>query len=238
MIWNPWHGCHKKSAGCRNCYMFRRDALYGLDSETVKKTASFRAAVQRKRDGSYKTESGESIYLCMTSDFFIEEADPWREEIWEMVRERRDLSFTIITKRIERFSVGLPSDWGAGWEHVTLCATCENQETAEERVPILLSLPLAHRRIIHEPMLEEIHTEKYLQTGKIERVVCGGESGENARLCDYEWILSMREQCRRTGTPFYFKQTGALFKKEGKIYRIERKHQQAQARKAGIDLGK
>ena len=113
--------------------MFRRDALYGLDSETVKKTASFRAAVQRKRDGSYKTESGESIYLCMTSDFFIEEADPWREEIWEMVRERRDLSFTIITKRIERFSVGLPSDWGAGWEHVTLCATCENQETAEER---------------------------------------------------------------------------------------------------------
>ena len=38
MIWNPWHGCHKKSAGCLNCYMFRRDSLYDKDSNIVSKT--------------------------------------------------------------------------------------------------------------------------------------------------------------------------------------------------------
>ena len=52
-IWNPWHGCHKISEGCLNCYMFRRDALYDKDSTVVTKTANFNAPVKRKRDGSY-----------------------------------------------------------------------------------------------------------------------------------------------------------------------------------------
>ena len=47
----------------------------------------------------------------MTSDFFIEEADSWRKEIWQMVKERKDLNFYIITKRIERFNVSIPDDW-------------------------------------------------------------------------------------------------------------------------------
>ena len=31
IIWNTWHGCHKESAGCLNCYMFRRDAEFEKD---------------------------------------------------------------------------------------------------------------------------------------------------------------------------------------------------------------
>ena len=85
-------------------------------------------------------------------------------------------------------------------------------------------------------MLEEIHIEKYLSGGKVERVVCGGESGENARLCCYDWILSIRDQCIRYNVPFYFKQTGAKFKKDGKIYFIKRNLQMTQAHKAGIDI--
>ena len=46
-------------------------------------------------------------------------------------------------------------------------------------------MPIKHKAIIHEPMLEEINIEKYLQTGVIEQVICGGESGENARVCIY-----------------------------------------------------
>lgn len=55
--------------------------------------------------------NGEVVYTCMTSDFFLEEADDWRAEAWEMIRKRPDLHFAIITKRIARFPVSLPDDW-------------------------------------------------------------------------------------------------------------------------------
>lgn len=84
-------------------------------------------------------------------------------------------------------------------------------------------------------MPEEIHIEPYLATGQIEQVLCGGESGNNARPCRYEWILSIGEQCMKYQVPFYFKQTGALFIKDGKRYHIERRLQMQQAHKANID---
>ncbi len=235
-IWNPWHGCHKISEGCLNCYMFRRDAMYDKDSNIVTKTSTFNAPVKRTRDGSYKMQESCTVYACMTSDFFIEEADEWRKEAWAFIRERSDLCFCIITKRIERFGVSLPDDWGNGYENVTICATCENQKRADERLPILLGLPIKHREIIHEPMLEQIDIERYLFSGNIEQVTCGGESGDKARACHYEWILNTREQCLRTNTSFYFKQTGARFIKDGRLYLIKRKDQIPQARKAGINL--
>ena len=52
-VWNPWHGCHKTSEGCLNCYMFARDASVGKISTVVQKTADFTLAVRKKRDGSY-----------------------------------------------------------------------------------------------------------------------------------------------------------------------------------------
>lgn len=234
-IWNPWHGCHKLSAGCANCYMYRRDAQFDKDSSVVTKTASFRLPVQKKRDGSYKLQDNGNVYTCMTSDFFVEEADAWRAEAWRMIRERADLHFFIITKRIERFPVGLTEDWGDGYGNVTICSTCENQQTADARLPVFLRLPIRHRQIICEPMLEEIHIEQYLASGQIDQVTCGGESGENARLCSYDWILNMRSQCIANHVSFYFKQTGARFRKDRRIYLIERRLQMSQAQKAGIN---
>ena len=236
VVWNPWHGCHKKSEGCLNCYMFRRDAKYGLDSNVVKKTASFDKVVRKRKDGSYFIKSSDYVYVCMTSDFFVEEADKWREEIWNMIKERSDLNFYIITKRIERFNVSLPSDWKDGYDNVTVCITAENQKRADERIPLFLSLPIKHREIIHEPMLESINIDVYLKTGGIDKVICGGESGENARVCNYDWIVSMRNACSKYGVSFYFKQTGARFVKNGKLYNVPRKEQLSQASKANINL--
>lgn len=235
-IWNPWHGCHKKSAGCLNCYMFRRDAEFDLDSNVVKKTKSFFDLIKKNKDGSYKVQDNDFIYTCMTSDFFIEEADEWRKEIWEIIKQRQDLNFYIITKRIERFNVSLPYDWGDGYENVTICVTAENQQMADQRLPLFLSLPIKHKEIIHEPMLEKIDIQKYLETRQIQKVICGGESGENARPCDYEWILHTRNQCENFGIKFYFKQTGANFIKDGRHYKIDRKNQILQAQKAKLNI--
>ena len=233
-VWNPWHGCHKISDGCTNCYMYRRDAEFGRDSSIIKKTAQFRLPVQKKRDGTYKLYEDDYVYTCMTSDFFVKEADEWRKDAWEFMHFRSSIKFYIITKRIERFFISLPSDWGDGYDNVTICSTCENQFAADKRLPFMINLPIKHMQIIHEPMLEKIDISKYLQTGKIEKVICGGESGDNARICDYEWILDTRRQCLEYNVPFCFRQTGALFRKDGKIYRIPREIQQSQAEKSGI----
>ena len=236
VIWNPWHGCRRKSEGCLHCYMYRRDESVGKDPEKVEKTASFGEPLRKKRDGSFALPSGSRVYACMTSDFFLAEADAWREEAWRMIRQRPDLRFTVITKRIERFEAALPEDWGGGYENVTICVTAENQRRADERLPLLLEWPIRHREIIHEPMLEAIEIAPFLKKGAVERVVCGGESGPGARLCDFEWILNTREQCLRAGVDFTFKQTGARFRKEDRIYAVPRPQQIPQARKAGLDL--
>ena len=235
-VWNPWHGCHKKSAGCLNCYMFRRDSLYDKDSNVVSKTKDYNLAIRRHRDGSYYLKSGEVVYTCMTSDFFIEEADDWRNEIWQIIKYRRDLNFVIITKRIERFLECIPDDWKDGYDNVTIICTCENQKTSDERLPIFLKLPIKHREIIHEPMLEKIDIEKYIKDNKIDCVTCGGESGNNARECNYDWILNTREQCKKYNVQFYFKQTGANFVKNNKRYNVPRYNQMIQANKANINL--
>ena len=232
--WNLWHGCIKKSEGCENCYVYRRDAKYDIDSRELKKNKVFTLPIDKNRKGEYKVKSGELIYTCFTSDFFFEEADEWRKEAWDIIRERKDCKFLFTTKRIERFYINLPDDWGDGWEHVTVCCTCENQKRADERLAIYKSLPIKHKIIICEPLLEAINLEKYLDN-TIEEVVAGGESGEEARVCKYDWILDIRRQCIDKGVPFYFKQTGAKLVKDGKLYRILRKDQFSQANKAGIN---
>ena len=130
-LWNAWHGCHKISAGCQNCYMFRRDAKYGKDSTVVTKTANFRLPIMKKKDGSYKLQTTDYVYVCMTSDFFIEEADDWWSRAWEMMKIMSDLNFYIVTKRIDRFDKYKPYDWKDGYDNVTICSTCENQEMAD-----------------------------------------------------------------------------------------------------------
>lgn len=75
-IWNPWHGCVKCSEGCENCYMFYLDQMRGEDGSRIYRTkGGFDYPIQRDRRGNYKIQSGETIRVCMTSDFFLEQAD-------------------------------------------------------------------------------------------------------------------------------------------------------------------
>lgn len=237
VTWNPWHGCKKISAGCANCYVYRTDSKFEKDSSRVTKNKSFSMPVERYKNGTYKLLPQEDnvVYTCFTSDFFLEEADQWRDECWKIIKARSDLEFLIITKRIHRFYDCIPDDWGDGYENVHICCTCENQDRADYRLPIFLDAPIRKKSIICEPLLEEIDLTPYLN-GMITQVVAGGESGNNARLCRYSWVLSLREQCKKAGVSFYFKQTGARFEKDGRVFKIPRNLQHSQARKAGINL--
>lgn len=234
MSYNPWHGCHKISSGCINCYMFRGDEQFDRDANVVKKTQSFNLPIQRKRDGSYKVNSNTTLFTCLTSDFFIEEADTWRNEVWDMIKERSDCHFFIITKRIHRFNECIPEDWNMGYDNVTIACTIENQIEADRRMPIFNQAKIKHKIIICEPLLEKLNLNPYLNDSIIE-IIVGGESGPNARLCDYNWVLDLKSQAESFKIDFSFKQTGAYFLKDTKEFKIERKNQLNQAKKANIN---
>lgn len=234
--WNPWHGCTKISPGCKYCYVYRQDSMYGaaVTSEQCRKTGNFDLPVKRRRDKSYKILSGSVIMTCFTSDFLLADADEWRPDCWRMMRERSDCMFYFFTKRIDRLESVLPDDWGDGYDNVIIGCTVEDQTRADTRLPIFGSLPIKHRTIIAAPLLERLDLSGYLDG--IEEVSVGGESGENARPCDYGWVLDIRRQCIEADIPFTFHQTGARFIKDGRTYYIKRRFQHSQAARAGINF--
>lgn len=234
-VWNPWHGCHKISAGCGQCYVFREDAARGVTTPTttVRRTSSFRLPLRRDRKGYWKFPSGTHFWLCFTSDMLIEEADEWRPEIWDIIRQRPDCHFTFFTKRIDRMKSCLPHDWGdEGWANVRVGCTVENQDRADFRLPRFLSIPIRHRIIIAAPLLGPLDLTRWLDPALIKEVSVGGESGKYARPLDFEWVKNIRRQCHAADIVFSFHQTGSYLIKDGRTYHIPRTHQHSQAEKA------
>lgn len=62
--WNPWHGCHKCSEGCQNCYAYFLDKRYGRDTnEVVKNKSNFNFPIKKDKTGHYKLEGGS--FVCV-----------------------------------------------------------------------------------------------------------------------------------------------------------------------------
>lgn len=234
VMWNPWRGCHRCSEGCKYCYIHKGDARKGIDTNLIHKTKRFTAPIERNKHGEYRMKGGQLVYLCFSSDFLLEDADDWRRECWAMIRERQDLHFLFLTKRIERFMDCIPEDWEAGYENVTVGCTVENQAAVDCKLKIFQQLPIRHRNIICQPLLEAVNLQPYLPG--CELVVVGGESDPKARVLNYDWVLSIREQCIQTGVHFSFRQCGTHFIKDGKQYHLHVRVLMSQARKANLDL--
>lgn len=235
-IWNPWHGCVKISEGCENCYMYFLDSQRGMDGSKIFRTKNgFDYPLQKDRRGNYKVKSGEKIRVCMTSDFFLPEADEWRPEAWEIMRLRSDVIFFLLTKRPQRIAECLPPDWGGGWENIFMNVTAENQRRADERIPILLSLPFKHKGVMCAPFIGEVSLKSYLATGQLEQVLCDGENYSGARPCNYDWVKRLHDECVEADVTFVFCGTGRRFIKDGRLYKIEGNGLQSdQAFKSGL----
>ena len=208
--------------------MYYLDRLRGNDGSEIYKTQRFGYPLQCKRGGGYKIRSGELIRVCMTSDFFLEEADIWRDAAWQMMKERSDVRFFLLTKRPERVEKCLPSEWGDGWDNIFFNVTCENQHRADERIPILLNLPFKHKGIMTAPLIGPIEIDNFLGSGQIEQIIAGGENYDGARPCNFEWVKSLSAQCAKHDVSFYFIETGTVFVKDGKTYHIPGKRLQSE----------
>lgn len=213
--WNPVVGCHKVSAGCKNCYMFRDQLRYGNDPNIVRRTsdATFYAPD--------KWKDPALVFTCSWSDWFIEEADQYRDEMWAIVKRNPHLTMQILTKRTERINDCLPSDWGEGYPNVWLGASVENTEAANKRIPQLAFVKARVRFLSCEPLLEGIenlsfHLGLAQKLGKpIHWVIAGGESGPQARPMKPYWATDIRDVCKELGIPFFFKQHGGTKKIDG-----------------------
>ena len=222
--WNPWQGCHPVSEGCDNCYMYREKARYGQDPTVVVRSrpATFRAP-RRWKDPKV-------VFVCSWSDFFIEEADPWRADAWRIMRETPRHTYLLLTKRIERAPACLPPDWPL--PNCWLGVTAENQRRAEERVPQLLAIPAVGRFVSVEPVLGPVDLrllrhEPCSHPGclrhvthpcegcgyvagrlPLDWVIVGGETGPVGarRAMNPLWARDVYEQCRDAGVPFFGKQ--------------------------------
>lgn len=209
--WNPWTGCHKKSAGCKNCYMFDEQRRWGRDPNVVHRCSpsTFNLPLKIKKPAQ--------IFTCSWSDFFVAEADPWRSEAWDIIRRCHYLTFQILTKRPERIKDNLPKDWGDGWPNVWLGVTIESSAYLN-RINILQSIPATLRFISAEPLLDNIVPDDgydaRVKFSPVDWIICGCESGRNSRPTDINWVRKLRDFSKQMDIPFFLKQ---LMDRNGKI---------------------
>lgn len=153
---------------------------------------------------------------------------------WDMIRIRRDLRFFFITQRIECLAGVLPPDWSDGYEPVAIGCTVENRAAASSACPpscrFLSSIGSSSAHRCSNRSSSRPGSPRHRAGVGLRRI------GEEARICYYDWILSLRDQCGAAGIPFSWHLTGARLLKDGRIYRIPRRFQHSQARKAGIDF--
>ncbi|MCU1617603.1 MAG: hypothetical protein JWO98_5143 [Frankiales bacterium] len=229
--WNPWRGCDRVSPGCAHCYMFRDQRRYGKDPSVVVRAsdATFYAPVR-----SARWQEPRKVFTCSWSDWFHEDADEWRDDAWDVIRQTPQHTYQVLTKRPERMLDHLPADWGDGYPNVWLGVTIENRRFVG-RADVLRAVPAAVRFISAEPLLGPlvyddgwfdeggVETRRWaddyagpeLDLRQIDWLIVGGESGPRHRPIDPEWArdLLTHVECvsndRTAGrTAFLFKQWG------------------------------
>lgn len=226
--WNPIVGCTEISPGCANCYAAR------LAATRLRNTPQYKGLSERP-EGCYARWTGEvrflqdrleeplhwrkprKIFVCDMGDLFHEKVlDEWIGKIVQMMWRCPQHVFQILTKRPERMKE-LFSGYteyttffrGNPLPNVWLGVSVENQHFADERIPLLLETPAAVRFVSAEPLLGEVNLRAWPVTRPgIHWVICGGESGANARPMHPDWARWLRDQCEACSIPFFFKQWG------------------------------
>ena len=216
---NPWWGCSKISTGCQNCYAETMAKNNGDDvwgSEKSRKVfgphhwdAPIKWNADAKAQGCRKR-----VFCASMADVFEARADlnVWRAKLWKLIGETQSLDWLLLTKRPKNIIAMVP--WKNYWpENVWIGTTVENQQVANQRVPILLNIPAKIRFISAEPLLGSVDLSRWTtspppELHPINWVIVGGESGYGARPMLPSWAKKLRDQTLKSGIAFHFKQWG------------------------------
>jgi protein gp37 len=132
-------------------------------------------------------------------------------------------TYQVLTKRSDRLRKLLNTSlrFAANQEHIWWGVSVENRRYGLPRIEDLQNNDAAMRFLSVEPLLEDLGK---FNLGGIDWVIVGGESGPGARPMKKEWVVSVRDQCKSEGVPFFFKQWGGVRKSvagrklDGKTY--------------------
>lgn len=242
---NPWWGCAKVSPGCTNCYAERDAKRFGRGEwgpkgerhtfgakHWAQPLAWDRAAARARRP--------DLVFCASMADVFEDrrDLDVERAKLWKLIDDTPNLIWQLLTKRPENIASMIPwrQNDGVGLRvprNVWLGTTVEDQKRADERIPILCSLPGLHF-LSCEPLLERVDLRPWLsdpcncwgpaQDGAgqhspkcatfrrpwgIDWVIVGGESGNGARPFDLGWAREIVGACKSLRVPVFVKQLGA-----------------------------
>ncbi len=207
--WNPVTGCTKISSGCAHCYaerMARRLKAMGQPNYRN----GFRVTVhEHALELPLSWKKPQVIFVNSMSDLFHEDVPvDFILRVFDVMQQSHWHLFQVLTKRSGRLAELAPLlPWsGNVWMGVTV-------ESAEhvDRIDGLRPVPAALRFLSLEPLLGPLPG---LDLEGIDWVIVGGESGPGARPMAAAWALDIRDQCRRAGVPFFFKQWGGKNKKK------------------------
>lgn len=228
-----WH-CEHATTGCEFCYAEGMNKRLGTglpfkpghrnDIEIFLDEEMLLAPLRWKKP--------RMIFVCSMTDAFADFVkDEWLDKMFAVMALCPQHTFQVLTKRAERMrqymtkpnpldgfpqvdsrvddmmrSMGYFKDFRWPLPNVWLGVSAERQQEADERIPPLLATPAAVLFLSIEPLLGPIFLE--LGWRKFNWIICGGESGPNARPMHPDWARSIRDQCEAPGVPFFFKQWG------------------------------
>jgi protein gp37 len=241
---NPVWGCMKVSPACDNCYA---ETLANRFGDHWGPHAEFRTFGDKHwseplKWGRAAAKAGKRsrVFCASMADVFDNRwPDGVRERLLALIKETPHLDWLLLTKRPQNIAKMLPPDWGDGWPNVWLGVTVEDQDRANQRIPILLSIRARVRMLSCEPLLgpvdltsipmpqdegrlcSALHGHEIAGMAgncidwipPIDWVITGGESGPRARPLHPDWARSLRDQCKAAGVAFFMKQMHGVSKR-------------------------
>jgi protein gp37 len=222
---NPWTGCQNVSPGCDFCYAETWAARFRHVEWGPHAPRRRSSAAQWREPRLWNRQAPDffalhrrrrRVFCASLADVFDNQVPPeWRRDLWDVVRETRELVWLILTKRPQNIRKMLPAEWGTGWPHVWFGVSAEDEDHYRQRWPVLAAIPAAVRFVSYEPALAPLGPLDIGVRRLPDWLICGGESGPNRRPFDPQWARDARDACEEHGVAFFHKQNGGLHPMDG-----------------------
>jgi protein gp37 len=206
--WNPITGCTKVSPGCKHCYAERMaERLQAMGQENYRN--GFALTLQPQMlDLPLRWKTPQTIFVNSMSDLFHEKVPlEYIQRVFDIMRRAHWHRFQVLTKRAGRLAELSPH---LSWEANIWMGVSVESDRYRGRIDALRRTAASTRFLSLEPLLGRLCD---LDLRGIHWVIVGGESGPGARPMDPAWARDLRDQCRRSKVPFFFKQWGGTNKK-------------------------
>jgi protein gp37 len=212
--WNPVRGCTKISPGCKHCYAETfAERFRGVKGHPYEQGFDLRL-VPEKLTEPFLWRSPKLVFVNSMSDLFHEEVpDEYIEIVCRVMVTAKWHTYQVLTKRSGRLRDLLRGRlrFAAEQDHIWWGVSVEDKKYGLPRIDHLRQAPARVRFLSIEPLLENLGN---LDLSGVSWAIVGGESGPGARPMREEWVVSIRDQCRESRVPFFFKQWGGVRKKK------------------------